>query len=105
MARFELQFPASEINALAARYYYADDGDLLTLGPAARARGHYARRELIEICAWKTPRTRPLVAANSRHGVISRTRRALAATDESERRRSARASRAGGGTRLRGPGG
>ena len=85
MARFELQFPASEIDALAARYDYADDGDLLALGAAARTRGYYTRRELIEVCAWKTPRSRALVAANSRHAVISRTRRALSATDESER--------------------
>jgi hypothetical protein len=85
MAGCQLQFPASEIDALAARYDYADDRDLLGLGAAARARGYYTRRELIEVCAWKTPRSRMLVAANSRHAVISRTRRALIAIEESER--------------------
>jgi hypothetical protein len=39
MAGFEMQFPASELDALAARYEYADDGDLLALGATARARG------------------------------------------------------------------
>ena len=37
------------------------------------------------MCAWKTPRSRSLVASNPRHAVTSRTRRSLAATDESER--------------------
>jgi len=72
MAGFEMQFPASELDALAARYEYADDGDLLALGAAARARGHYTRRELIEVCAWKTPRSRSLVASDPRHAVTSR---------------------------------
>jgi hypothetical protein len=85
MTRFELQFPASEIKTLAARFGYEDDTRLLTLGVAARARGHYTRREFIEVCAWKTPRSRPRVAANSRHAVINRTGQALAGSDESDR--------------------
>jgi hypothetical protein len=85
MAGFEMQFPASELVALAARYEYADDGDLLALGATARARGYYTRREFIEVCAWKTPRSRSLVASNPRHAVTGRTRRSLAAADESER--------------------
>lgn len=85
MARFELQFPASEIAALAARFGYQDDSRLLALGATARARGYYTRREFIDVCAWKTPRSRPRVSANSPHAVTSRTSRALAAGDESER--------------------
>ena len=85
MAGFELQFPASEINALAARYEFADDRNLLALGNAARERGYYTRSELIEVCAWKTPRSRSRVATNSRHAVMTRIRRALSAVDESER--------------------
>lgn len=85
MARFELQFPAGEIEALAARFGYADDSRLLRVGAAARACGYYTRREFVEVCAWKTPRSRPGIAANSRHAVISKTGRALAATDESDR--------------------
>ena len=85
MARFELQFPASEIEALASRFGYQDDSRLLTVGAAARARSYYTRREFIDVCVWKTPRSRPRVAANSRHAVMSRTAQALAATDESDR--------------------
>lgn len=82
MADFELQFPASEIEALAARFAYEDDGRLLSFGAAVRARGYYTRGEFITVCGWKTPRSRPRVAANSRHAVVTRTGRALAATDE-----------------------
>ena len=85
MAPLELQFPASEIEALAARFGYAADGRLLRVGAAARARGYYTRQEFIEVCAWKTPRSRRRVATNSRHTVMSRTAQALAATDESDR--------------------
>jgi hypothetical protein len=85
MTRFELQFPASELTALAARFGYEDDRRLIMLGAAARGRGYYTRREFIEVCAWKTPRSRPRVAANSRHVVMSRTARALVGSDESER--------------------
>src|SRR5579872_2755800 len=85
MARFELQFPASEIEPLAARFGYADDSRLLAAGASARARGYYTRQEFIDVCAWKTPRSRPRIAGNSRHAVTTRTGRALAATDEPER--------------------
>ena len=84
MARFELQFPVSEIDALAARFGYQDDGRLLAIGASARARGYDTRREFTEVCAWKSPRSRPRVAANSRHAVTSRTGRALAAAEEPE---------------------
>jgi hypothetical protein len=85
MARFELQFRASQIDTLAGRFGYQDDSRLLAFGAAARARGYYTRREFIEVCAWKTPRSRPAVAGNSRRAVISKTGRALAAIDESDR--------------------
>ncbi len=85
MDRFELQFPASEIDALAARFGYTDDGELIALGAGVRARGYYTRAELITVCGWKTPRSRPRVAANSSYAVRSRSERALAATDEAGR--------------------
>lgn len=50
-----------------------------------RARGHYTREEFIEVCAWKTPRSRPRVAANSETAVAEATGRALAASDEATR--------------------
>jgi hypothetical protein len=70
---------------LAARFGFADDSRLLALGAAAQTRGYYTRGEFIGVCAWKTTRSRPRVMANSRHTVMSRTGRALMASDESER--------------------
>jgi len=79
---FRLQFPAKEIEALAARFGNPDDGRMLAVGAAVRARGRFTRAEFIEVCAWKTPRSRPRVAANSEAAVAEVTGRALAADDE-----------------------
>jgi hypothetical protein len=85
MPTFKLQFPATEIESLAGDFGYADDAHLLALGSAARARGHYTRREFVEVCAWKTPRSRPKIAGNSAAAVRTATGRALAAADEATR--------------------
>jgi hypothetical protein len=82
---FELQFPLEEIGALARRFPNLDDTRLEAVGSAVRARGHYTRGEFIEVCAWKTPRSRPKIAANSARVVTATTRRALGTADEAER--------------------
>jgi len=82
---FKLQFPATEIEALAGRFPASDDDALLAVGAAARARGHFTRAEFIQVCAWKTPRSRPKVASNSARTVIEATARALAGADEAAR--------------------
>jgi len=82
---FELQFPAREIEALAARFPSSDETRLLVVGTAVRNRGHYTRDEFVEVCAWKTPRSRPRVMANSEAAVLDATSRALHATDETVR--------------------
>jgi hypothetical protein len=82
---FELQFPAREIEPLAGRFPGTDDSALLATGAAARARGHYTRAEFIEVCAWKTARSRPKVAANAERAVIGATARALGSSDETAR--------------------
>jgi hypothetical protein len=58
---------------------------LLTVGEAVRGRGHYTREEFIEVCAWKTPRSRPKVASNKKSAVTEVTGRALATSDEETR--------------------
>src|SRR3954453_11190018 len=70
---FELQFPPEEIDALARRFPLMDDGRYLALGAAARARGHYTRAEFIDVCGWKTVRSRPKVAVNSERAVAGAT--------------------------------
>lgn len=82
---FELQFPLGDIPALAARFPSSDDARLLAAGAAARGRGHYTPREFVEVCAWKTPRSRPRIAANRPRVIAAATRRALAADDEAIR--------------------
>jgi hypothetical protein len=85
MPTFELQFPASEIKGLASRFGYADDARLLAAGAAARARGHYTREEFIEVCAWKTTRSRSKVASNTEAAVVEATGKAFATRDEATR--------------------
>jgi hypothetical protein len=72
-----LQFDPTEIMALAARFPPGDDAHVAALGAAAAARGHYTRGEFLALCEWKSPRSRPLVARNSRGAVTRATRRAL----------------------------
>ena len=62
-----------------------DETPGLALGAAARARGHYTRAEFIEVCGWKTVRSRPRVAANSARAVVAATRRALRTDEEAAR--------------------
>ena len=85
MPTFELQFPAEEIVALAGRFGHAEDARYLAAGAAARSRGHYTRDEFIEVCAWKTARSRSKVASNAESAVVQATGRALAAADETTR--------------------
>jgi len=80
--RFALQFDPAEIPALAARFPATDDGPAVAAGAAARAAGHYTRAQFLLVCAWKSPRSRPLVAANGEAAVRAATGIALAATDE-----------------------
>jgi hypothetical protein len=82
---FELQFPVGDVQALARRFPSVDDRRLEAVGSAVRARGHYTRGEFIEVCAWKTPRSRPRVAGNPEPVVVATTGRALAVADEAKR--------------------
>jgi hypothetical protein len=75
---FTLQFDPSEIEALAAQFPPTDDGPAARAGAAAGRRGRYTARELLVVCSWKTPRSRPLVGANSPSEIARATSRALA---------------------------
>jgi len=80
---FALQFDARLIPVLASRYSYAPEGRIVDeIGPAVRERGYFTRSELIEVCAWKTPRSKPRVASNTEDEVREATRLALSATAE-----------------------
>jgi hypothetical protein len=77
VARFNLQFDVREVPVYAARYAYEDDTVVLAIGGKARKRGHYTLEEFVAVCRWKTPRSGPLVAANSAEEVETATRIAL----------------------------
>ena len=85
MPTFELQFPLDEIDALAARFPGGDDGRLHEVCVAVRGRGYYTREEFIEVCAWKTVRSRPKVSGNSDAAVVRATGLAMGTEDESVR--------------------
>jgi hypothetical protein len=85
MANFHLQFPMTEIEALAARYDFDYDDDIAAAGAAARQRGYYTKLELVLICEWKTARSRSRVAKNTAGFIEGVTRAAFATEDESER--------------------
>ena len=85
MPDFELQFDPAEIPALAARFGDAADSASEEAGRAAAARGWYTREEFLTVCAWKTPRSRPRVAANSAADIRDRTGLALSVEDEAAR--------------------
>jgi hypothetical protein len=61
----------------------------LVAGATARERGYYTRAEFLEVCAWKTVRSRARVAANSERAVTAATRVALADGTAEEVRMSA----------------
>jgi hypothetical protein len=83
---FELRFPASEIEALAARFPDMDESATHRLGAAARARGHYTRSEFLLVCAWKSPRSRPKVQANTARAVRAATSVALSPASSEQAR-------------------
>jgi hypothetical protein len=85
MPVFELQFPLDEIDALAARFPGGDDGRLHEVGVAVVGRGYYTREEFIEVCAWKTVRSRPKVSGNTEAAVVRATGLAIGTEDESVR--------------------
>ncbi len=82
---FEMQFPCAAVEPLAARFPQLDESRLHAVGAAVRARGHYAREEFVEVCAWKTPRSRPRIASNSTEAIEDATKRAMDSDDETTR--------------------
>ncbi|MGZ4187106.1 MAG: hypothetical protein ACXVFQ_02805 [Solirubrobacteraceae bacterium] len=86
MPTFELQFPIDEIDVLAGRFPALDgDARLQEIGVAVLARGYYTREEFIEVCAWKTVRSRPKVSSNAEAAVVRATGAAIATEDEAAR--------------------
>ena len=80
---FRLRFPQDRIADYAARYSYPGDGRLTeVLAPKVRARGYLTRTEFLELCHWKTPRSRPRVVQNSAARIREATTLAFATGDD-----------------------
>lgn len=83
MNNFRLRFPAPEIPHWSSRYSYAGEERIgMVIAPRARARGHLTRREFLELCEWKTVRTKSRCAKNSADRVREATSLALATNDD-----------------------
>ena len=82
---FKLRFPQDQVTHWAKRYpSVADDGALRRrLRPVVRARGYLTRDEFLEICGWKSPRSKPWCSGNDDFTVRTVTRAAFGTTDES----------------------
>ena len=81
---FKLRFAERQLPSWAERYSYTEnDGRLReVLRPAVLSRGYLKREEFLEICVWKTQRSKSRCARNSGFTVETVSRAALATTDE-----------------------
>ena len=83
--RVPAPYPQDQVTHWAERYpSVAGDGALRRrLRPVVRARGYLTRDEFLEICRWKSPRSKPWRAGNDDFTVRTVTRAAFGTKDES----------------------
>jgi len=81
---FKLRFAAGQVSHYASRYSYSDNDDELRFGvrPKVLERGFLRRGEFLQICEWKTQRSKSRCARNSAFAVETISRAALATSDE-----------------------
>src|SRR5207245_10901558 len=80
---FKIRFPPTEIAHWAARYAFPGEDALVErVTPAARDRGYLKRREFLDLCRWKTPRTAKRCALNSSQQIRDATQISFNTSDE-----------------------
>ena len=80
---FSLRFGLKEIHHWASLYPAADDHRVeMVIAPQVRARGYFTKSELVDVCRWKTPRSRTRIAGNPDGFIQAVTQTALSTTDE-----------------------
>lgn len=80
---FRLRFHRKQIQRLAKRYSYeGGDGLPVKLGAAVRQRGFMTVHEFLQLCRWKTQRSKSKCERNSPEFVREATRIALATSTE-----------------------
>src|SRR5262249_17180441 len=76
--RFRLRIPEDQLSVWASRFSDSSETAIeKRITPAARDRGYLERDEFLELCRWKTPRSRPRCEANSEVFVREVTRTAF----------------------------
>lgn len=85
-SRFALRFDQAQIPVLARRYSYPGEERVVSeISPAVRERGYYTRAEFLEVCEWKTARSKSRAAKNTEEEVREATRLALSVSAEALR--------------------
>ena len=80
---FRLRFSAAQLTEWAARNTATDYLPFQNnIGPAVANRGHMERSEFLDMCAWKSPRTKSRCASNSTSHIKEVTSVALSAQSE-----------------------
>jgi len=80
---FKIRFPPTEIAHWATRYAFPGEDALVErVTPAARDRGYLKRREFLDLCRWKTPRTAKRCALNSSQQIRDATQLSFNTSDE-----------------------
>lgn len=80
---FKIRFDLDQIPYWACRYPAEDDFEVeKVIAPQVRIRGYVTKLELLVICHWKTPRSKPLVERNSEGFIKEVTCTALSTSDE-----------------------
>ncbi len=80
---FNLRFDRTEIATWAGLYPVDEDQHVeFDIAPVVRLRGYFTRPEFLDLCHWKTPRSKPLVASNVEGFIKEVTHTALSTSDE-----------------------
>ncbi len=80
---FTLRFGKAAIPEWAARYPVDYDTSIETnIAPLVKAQGYFTQAEFIELCRWKTPRSKPLVKSNAEDYIRATTQTALSTPSE-----------------------
>lgn len=83
MTRLALRFPGRRIAYWANRFGDASsDDDAIAIGSRMRAEGFLTKTDLLQLSAWKSPRSRRHVARNEEGFVRAATQTALSTRDE-----------------------
>lgn len=76
---FKLRFSPHHIQRIADRYSYPNENHIVeTIGPKIRKRRYLDKKSFLELCYWKTSRTRRRCAENSEELILATTGIALA---------------------------